>query len=234
MNDKEAVNSLMEKFSERGCIFVLGDLVTTKHVEHEIGYVEAGGIGVQVNNGGEQGVAPPRATGEKSKGGSSMGVRGLKIVDGSFFYKWVTQNSARLIMLYQVLLKLKLIDQRTTPEDFEALFIGKSTDVRIRWTGPKSVLKYFVELLVNQKQYVTLVGGKIWEITQSRFVDAKGREFVNLKGEHKPERYAAVVERIVELLNPHTELPELNLMDDDPEQELWAGIKDRGWEGVNC
>lgn len=234
MKSIDECSDQLKRLVSSGAVFVLGDMVLEKHVEHEIGHVEAGGIGVQVNNGGEMKVVPQRSTGEKPKSGSSAGVRGLKIVNGSFLYKWFESEPKRLIMLYQVLRKMKAIEQRTTPEDFEALFIGKPTDVRIRWTGPKSVLKYFVELLVNQKQYVTLVGGKIWEITQSRFLDGQGKEFVNLKGEHKPDRYAAVVERWVELLNPCTEEPKLNLMDDDPEQELWAGIKDRGWESVNC
>lgn len=47
--DKE----LLEKILKTG-ITVQGDFVMEKHVENEIGNVEAGGIGIQINYGGSQ------------------------------------------------------------------------------------------------------------------------------------------------------------------------------------
>ena len=47
--DKE----LIEKILKSG-ITVQGDLVMEKHVENEIGNVEAGGIGIQINHGSPQ------------------------------------------------------------------------------------------------------------------------------------------------------------------------------------
>ena len=47
--DKE----LLEKILKAG-ITVQGDFVMEKHVENEIGNVEAGGIGIQINYGGSQ------------------------------------------------------------------------------------------------------------------------------------------------------------------------------------
>ena len=46
--DKE----LLEKILAASRINVQGDLVFEKHVEHEIGNVEAGGIGIQIVQGG--------------------------------------------------------------------------------------------------------------------------------------------------------------------------------------
>lgn len=43
----------MEKILKGG-ITVQGDLVMEKHVENEIGNVEAGGIGIQINHGAQQ------------------------------------------------------------------------------------------------------------------------------------------------------------------------------------
>ena len=49
MNQKELQKAL-EALGKSG-ITVNGDLVLEKHVENEIGNVEAGGIGIQINNG---------------------------------------------------------------------------------------------------------------------------------------------------------------------------------------
>lgn len=57
--DKELLQQLLEKFGAGGT-FVFGDQVTNKYVENEIGYVEAGGIGIQINNG-----APKEASGQE-------------------------------------------------------------------------------------------------------------------------------------------------------------------------
>lgn len=45
MTDEEYLNFLKD-----AKVVVNGDLVGNKHVEHEIGNVEAGGIGIQINN----------------------------------------------------------------------------------------------------------------------------------------------------------------------------------------
>ena len=47
---QEDIQKALEALSKGG-INVNGDLVLEKHVEHEIGNVEAGGIGIQINNG---------------------------------------------------------------------------------------------------------------------------------------------------------------------------------------
>lgn len=47
--DKELLEKIL-----KGGITVQGDLVMEKHVENEIGNVEAGGIGIQINHGAQQ------------------------------------------------------------------------------------------------------------------------------------------------------------------------------------
>ncbi|MBQ2051693.1 MAG: hypothetical protein II495_05595, partial [Paludibacteraceae bacterium] len=47
---KEDLMAALEAISKSG-IKVAGDLVLEKHVEHEVANVEAGGIGIQINNG---------------------------------------------------------------------------------------------------------------------------------------------------------------------------------------
>uniref|UniRef100_UPI004029F43E hypothetical protein n=1 Tax=Prevotella sp. TaxID=59823 RepID=UPI004029F43E len=51
--DKELLEQIL-----KGRISVQGDLVLEKHVEHEIGNVEAGGIGIQIVQGGAAAALP--------------------------------------------------------------------------------------------------------------------------------------------------------------------------------
>lgn len=48
--NQEEIQEALKMLGKTG-ITVNGDLVLEKHVEHEIGNVEAGGIGIQINNG---------------------------------------------------------------------------------------------------------------------------------------------------------------------------------------
>jgi hypothetical protein len=48
--NQEELQKALEAFGKIG-ITVNGDFVFEKHVENEIGNVEAGGIGIQINNG---------------------------------------------------------------------------------------------------------------------------------------------------------------------------------------
>ena len=234
--DEKSIEKILKALKGSGSTFIAGDFVVEKHVEHEIGNVEEGGIGIQIINGAQSmhSGQPLMSDGQSdspspSKAAKNKASKGPKYLKGSFRYRWLDSCPTHVISLYQVLLKLKAIDSKTTPDDFEQIFSGNMTDVRIKWTAPKSVLAYFVKLMVD-KQYVELVGGRIWEITQSRFVDAKGMAFANLKGEHKPERNAGVIEMMVDILNSKTDVRKLNIMDDDPDKELWSGIEDRGWD----
>ena len=54
---QEDIQKAMEALGKGG-IMVNGDLVLEKHVEHEIGNVEAGGIGIQINYNGRENDAP--------------------------------------------------------------------------------------------------------------------------------------------------------------------------------
>jgi hypothetical protein len=53
MMDKEELQKALEAIGKGG-INVAGDLVIEKHVDYEVSNVEAGGIGIQINNGREK------------------------------------------------------------------------------------------------------------------------------------------------------------------------------------
>jgi hypothetical protein len=53
MMDKQELQKTLEAIGKGG-INVAGDLVLEKHVDYEVNNVEAGGIGIQINNGREK------------------------------------------------------------------------------------------------------------------------------------------------------------------------------------
>ena len=192
------------------------EFVQEKHVEYQIGKVEAGGIGVQVVQGS---VKSPAASGRKP--------RGFKVVSGVFTYKWAKQSPNRVTDFYQYLVKLRAIDQDTDHEEFEKLFTGVPTDIIVRWLAPKSALKALMSEL-KKREYIT-PAGRVWVITESHFKDADNKMFSNLRGEHDPKYLESIINIIADTLDPKKEVRQINMLDDDTADELWSGIKDRGW-----
>lgn len=192
------------------------EFVQEKHVEYQIGKVEAGGIGVQVVQGGRK---SPSATSRNP---------GFKVVSGVFTYKWAKQHPERVTYFYQNLVKLHAIDQDTDHEEFEKLFLGEPTDIIVRWLAPKSALKALMSEL-KRREYIT-PAGRVWRITESHFKDAEDNMFSGLRGEHDPNSLAWIITMIADTLDPKKNVQTINMLDDDMAQELWSGIKDKGWE----
>ena len=132
------------------------EYVQEKHVGYQIGKVEAGGIGIQVVQGGQK---SPKAAG---------GRQGFKVVSNVFTYKWAKQHPERVTAFYQYLVQLRAIDKDTDHEEFEKLFLGVPTDIIVRWLAPKSALKALMSEL-KRRQYIT-PAGPVWKITESKNV----------------------------------------------------------------
>ena len=192
------------------------EYVQEKHVEYQIGKVEAGGIGVQVVQGGRK---SPAASGRKS---------GFKVVAGVFTYKWTKQHPGRVTDFYQYLVKLRAIDQDTDHEEFEKLFTGVPTDIMVRWLAPKSALKALMSEL-KKREFIT-PAGKVWVITESHFKDAKNELFSGLRSEKDPKYLEKTINTIADVLDPRTKTKQFDILDDDEAQELWYGIKDKGFD----
>ena len=96
-------------------INVNGDLVLEKHVDCEIGNVEAGGIGIQIVNGSKTAVKVERQN-------IRSGVP--RLVSDCFTYRWLKENPERIVRLYQALLKAEWIAKDTKPDDFLGIFGG--------------------------------------------------------------------------------------------------------------
>ena len=128
-----------------GVDFGKTEIVFEKNVEYEIGNVEAGGIGVQVNQGVQMvdnGAKKPANTASQSRPAATF-----KMVNDVFTYKWTKQHPERVTHFYQYLVKLHAIDKDTSHEEFEKLFTGVPTDVTVKWIAPKSALKFLMSTL---------------------------------------------------------------------------------------
>lgn len=205
-----------------GVDFGKTEIVFEKNVEYEIGNVEAGGIGVQVNQGVQtvdNGAKKPSKTTLQSK--PAM----FKMVNDVFTYKWTKQHPERVTHFYQYLVKLHAIDKDTSHEEFEKLFTGVPTEVTVKWIAPKSALKFLMTTL-KKRGYIK-PEGKIWVITESHFKDAQNNLFKNMRNEHDPEYLEDVINRIADTLNPNHDVKAIKMIDDDEADELWRGIREK-------
>ena len=205
-----------------GVDFGKTEIVFEKNVEYEIGNVEAGGIGVQVNQGVQtvdNGAKKPSKTASQSKSAT------FKMVNDVFTYKWTKQHPERVTHFYQYLVKLHAIDKDTNHEEFEKLFTGVPTDVTVKWIAPKSALKFLMTTL-KKRGYIK-PEGKIWVITESHFKDAQNNLFKNMRNEHDPEYLEDVINRIADTLNPNHDVKAIKMIDDDEADELWRGIREK-------
>ena len=205
-----------------GLDFGKTEIVFEKNVEYEIGNVEAGGIGVQVNHGVQMvdnGAKKPANPASQSKPAT------FKMVNDVFTYKWTKQHPERVTHFYQYLVKLHAIDKDTSHEEFEKLFTGVPTDVTVKWIAPKSALKFLMSTL-KKRGYIK-PEGKIWVITESHFKDAQNNLFKNMRNEHDPEYLDDVINRIADTLNPNHDVKPIKMIDDDEADELWRGIREQ-------
>lgn len=200
------------------------EYVQEKHVQYEIGKVESGGIGVQIVEGANgSGVG---------KGSETLRPETLKptikMVSEVFTYRWMKQHPDRILSFYQYLVKLRAIDSGTDHEAFTKLFSGEPTDIIVKWLAPKSALKFLMSTLKERK--LITPGGKIWVITESHFKDANNQLFTNLRNEHNPDYLKNTISIIADTLDPKCTVQHIDMLDDDVAQELWSGIKDKGFD----
>ena len=203
---------------------VLGDFVLEKKVEYKIANVEPGGIGVQVNHGVQtvdNGAKKPAGADSRPKQGA------FKVVSEVFTYKWTKKDRGRVTHLYQYLVKLHANDKDTNHEEVEKLFTGVPTDVIVKWIAPKSALKFLMSTL--KERGLIEPASKIWVITESHFKDAQDKLFKNMRNEHNPESLTDIISRIADTLDPNKDVQEIKEIDEDMADELWWGIKEKGY-----
>lgn len=177
-------------------ITVQGDYVPYKHVDYQIGNIEAGGIGVQIVNGDA-----PKTSGSTTAGVSKK--TEPKIVPSTFTYRWIDDQETRILQLYQyMLLGVKWIDKNTDSDEFCNLFRGEDCDSKVKWIGKQSQLYYLIKVLLEKDYIRKPKGVGQWIIVQSHFVDKDSRMFTDFNSQKKPAKTADTIEQMAEILNP--------------------------------
>ena len=178
------------------------EIVLEKHVEYEIGNVEQGGIGVQVNN-----TLPTPPSHDKNTSPAATPKRKAavqpRVVDEVFTYRHLDseEGKRRLAKLYHLLLKAEWIAKDTKPDDFTDIFFGKPKSVKVKWTGKQAYLYALINTLEDRGLIARIEGGTKWVITGSHFLDSNSRPFKDWNKQHNPATAMLAIERMADLLD---------------------------------
>lgn len=208
MDKEEKIKMLKELAEAKGSLTV----ILEQNNEHNIGNVENGGVGIQifhqvqtVNNGKKE------PTG--NKGGRKKKPSNAKYVRDTFTYRFLGEEDGmkRLTMLYQAMLPEGWIPKETKHEDFTAIFEGKPTDVKVKWTGPQSELYALINRLEKRGLISCSEGATKWVITGSHFLDSNSRPFTGWNKQKVPQKSALAIEAIADLLDPTKDIDKKRL-----------------------
>ena len=178
-------------------------VILEQNNEHNIENVEAGGIGIQINNG-VQTVNNDKKKPAGNKDARKKKPSGAMLVKDTFTYRFLDDEdgTARLIKLYQALLPAGWIPKETKHEDFTAIFEGKPTDVKVKWTGKQSDLYALINRLESRVLISCPKGVTKWVITGSHFLDCNSKQFSAWNKQKTPQKSALAIEAIADLLDP--------------------------------
>ena len=192
-------------------INVAGDYVQSKHVEYEIGNVEAEGIGIQIIN--EKPTTPKQSTLAATVKGKTVSPKQSPhfLETPALIYKYNSDQfnaTKRLTLLYQFLCKeyeptKTWIDPYTEPDAFLSLFADKHTNDVIVWTTTKQRLFALFKRMKERKIISTPKGYGLWKIVENHFSDWHGNMFHDFNKEHMPEGPAfSAIEAFIDILDP--------------------------------
>lgn len=182
-------------------IYVHGDYVQNKTVEHEIGNVAQGGIGIQIitnHHYNEKAVEEQKL----SKPTTTRKPKTNKLIDNTFKYRYLDSEPLRIIKLYQQLQSGQCIAQDTTPEDFSSIFSGKPSNVKVKWLQDTSLLFALIKQINDRSLIEKPTRPGIWQITQSHFVDKDSRQFSNFNKLREPKKANATITKLVDIIDP--------------------------------
>lgn len=208
MDKEEKIKMLKELAEAKGSLTV----ILEQNNEHNIGNVENGGVGIQifhqvqtVNNGKKE------PTGNKD--GRKKKPSNAKYVRDTFTYRFLGEEDGmkRLTMLYQAMLPEGWIPKETKHEDFTAIFEGKPTDVKVKWTGPQSDLYALINRLEKRGLISCPKGVTKWVITGSHFLDCNSKQFSAWNKQKTPQKSALAIEAIADLLDPTKDIDKKRL-----------------------
>lgn len=198
----------------RSGITVCGDLVLEKHVEHEVGNVEAGGIGIQIVQGGA--AASPSSSSAKGSSGTvasksksaspkpSVAKRELM----TFRKNGITEAHLK-VLCFQLVSEGWIEGQEP---DFLALFSGEPDACTLVWRGAfgKGTLRGLFRQMAAQGLIIVPDGFSLDHILEGHFTDTQGHFLtgLNSSGEEPAPKALPFLHRCLQLLT--TDFSRLN------------------------
>ena len=144
---QEELQAALEAVSKSG-ITVNGDLVLSKQVENEIGTVEAGGIGIQnvYSN------TPTKTAKPKEKKIEKMtSVKPKTLLYYTHGNNGILMKQRRRVdIIFRKFNEWEWIDDKTTPDDFDAFFEGEPRYCNITWKANSTILTILLQELIKQ------------------------------------------------------------------------------------
>ena len=124
------------------------------------------------------------------------------VTEATFIYRHAPQHAARIVTLYQHLLKAQWIAPDTNPDDFCAIFEGNPSTARIKWIGKQAYLYYLIRQLVDLQLVSIPQNASVWQIVESHFLNKNSRPFHNFNKQKEPIKAKAAIDKLIEILQP--------------------------------
>ena len=127
-----------------------------------------------------------------------------RVTTSSFTYRWLNTTPQRITTLYQYLLRAQWIAADTNPDDFFSIFSGQPSTARVKWIEKQSYLYYFIRRAVDKELIYIPNKRKIWQVTESHFMDGCSRPFHEIRKQKVPKTAIPTIEKMLEILLPST------------------------------
>lgn len=163
---QEELQKALEAIAKGG-ITVNGDLVLSKHVEHEIGNVEAGGIGIQNVYAAPQPKAQPKKKAEQKPKTAAKPLTLKYYTHGN--NGRLRKQRQRVDIVFRLWNEWGWIDDATSPDDFDALFEGTPRHCNITWTANATILTILLQELIKQPYIEKQTGCSAKSLVEQQF-----------------------------------------------------------------
>ena len=127
-----------------------------------------------------------------------------RLTTTTFTYRWLSTAPSRITTLYQYLLRATWIAADTTPDDFFSIFSGQPSTARVKWIEKQSYLYYFIRRAVDKELIYIPNKRKIWQVTESHFMDGCSRPFHEIRKQKVPKTAIPIIEKMLDILLPST------------------------------
>lgn len=157
----------MNEMKDKSRIFVAGDYVDNKYVEYQVGNVEPGGVGIQINNY-EKKPTSPKPNKKSEKKPSSDKPKTLKYYTHGNNGKLMEQRK-RVTIVYRKLYEWGWIDDNTSADDFDSFFEGEPRHCNITWTANSTILTILLQELLKQPYITEQTGCSAKSLVEQQF-----------------------------------------------------------------